>query len=87
MWDAAPGEECRRDDDVCHSRLCRRLPMLRRLRGQYSAVAMHGRREVDAGVHQLHAYVTTDHFLLYVVMNIRSLIRKLAVYARLFPRA
>ena len=57
MWDAAPGEERRRDDDVCHSRLCRRLPMLRRLRGPDSAVAMHGRREVDAGVHQLHAYV------------------------------
>ena len=57
MWDAAPGEGRRGDADVCQARLCRRLPLLRRLRGPDSAVEMHGRREVDAGVHQVHAYV------------------------------
>ena len=57
MWDAAPGEGRRGDADVCQARLCRRLPLFRRLRGPDSAVAMHGRREVDAGIHQVHAYV------------------------------
>ena len=72
MWDAASSEGRRGDADVCHSRLCRRLPLFRRLRGPDSAVAMLGRRGVDAGVHQVHAYVTRYNFLLCIDIKISS---------------